>query len=158
MKTEREMDLRFEELLIAGREIDYSRPADTSTGVLWIVVPYTKPELTKAALRHAGICTDLNVHISLVDVQVVPFPCPLNQPPINKEFSRNRLRDLFTQSGLLGKAEVLYARNWLEGFRSTLEPHSLVILASKKRWWRTREEKLADELQKAGHHVMLLYV
>jgi hypothetical protein len=115
------------------------------------------PELTKAVLRHAGVCTDLKVHVSLVDIQIVPFPCPLDQPPIDKEFSDQRLRDLLRESQLRGSTEVLYARDWLEGFRPVLEPTSLVILGTKKRWWRTREEKLASALSKAGHQVMLLH-
>jgi hypothetical protein len=139
-------------------EIDRRSPSDITTGVLWVVIPYTTPELTRAALRHAGVCSDLDVHVDLVDIQVVPFPCPLDQPPINKEFSGLRLHELFKESGLPGKAAVLYTRDWLEGFRRVLEPGSLIILASKKRWWPTREEKLARTLTKAGHHVMLLPV
>jgi hypothetical protein len=138
-------------------EIDLRGPSDISTSILWVVIPYTMPELTKAALRHAGVCTDLNVHVSLVDIQIVPFPCPLDQPPIDKEFSDQRLRDLLRESQLRGSTEVLYARDWLEGFRRVLEPTSLVILGTKKRWWRTREEKLASALSKAGHQVMLLH-
>ena len=142
---------------IASHSLD-RRSADVSTGVLSVVIPYTNPDLTQAALRHAGVCTDLNVHVSLVDVQVVPFPSPVNQPPIDREFSRQRLAALLTATSMQGRGEVMYVRDWLEGFRSVLKPQSLVILAAKKRLWRTREEKLADWLQKAGHQVMLLYV
>src|SRR5262245_7511604 len=53
------------------------RPSD-STASVKVVIPYTTSELTKAALRHAGVCTDLNVHVSIVDIQIVPFPCPLD--------------------------------------------------------------------------------
>ena len=137
-------------------EIGLRRPSDVTVN-LQVVIPYTTPELTKAALRHAGVCTDLNVHVSLVDIQIVPFPCPLDQPPINKQFSAQRLRDLLRESGVPGSAEVLYARDWLDGFCHILEPRSLVILGTKKRWWRTREEKHARALVKAGHQVMLLY-
>ena len=129
-----------------------------TTGVLWVVIPYTTPEHTKAALRHAAVCSDLDVHACVVDVQVVPFPCSLNQPPVNPKFSECRLNDLLKETGLPGKAAVVYTRDWLEGFRKVLEPGSLVIVASKKRWWRTREEKLARILMKAGHDVMFLPV
>src|SRR5215471_9872411 len=81
-------------------EIDKRGQSDIKTGVLWMVVPYTTPELTRAALRHAGVCSDLDVHVCLVDIQVVPFPCSLNQPPINTKFSEWRLQDLFKESGL----------------------------------------------------------
>ena len=138
-------------------EIGLRRPTDVTTSVLWVVIPYTTPELTTAALRHAGVCSDLNVHVSLVDIQVVPFPCSLDQPPIDKEFSERRLRDLLTESQLPGSAELLYARDWFDGFCRLLEPKSLVIVGSKKRLWRTREDRLASALVKAGHQVMLLH-
>jgi hypothetical protein len=147
---------KFDARQVVSREIDHRQPSDITTGILRVVIPYTTPELTRAALRHAGACTDLNVYVSLVDIQVVPFPCPLDQPPVNKEFSQQRLRDLLGQSGLAGRADVLHVRDWLEGFRRVLEPQSLVIVAAKKRWWRTREDKLGRALLKAGHQVMLL--
>jgi hypothetical protein len=129
-----------------------------ATGVLRVVVPYTTPDFTRAALRHAGVCTDLDVQVCLVDIQVVPFPCPLDQPPINKEFSEQRLQELLRESGLPGRTAVLYTRDWLEGFRKVLEPGSLVIVAYQKRWWRTSEDKLARTLMNAGHDVMLVPV
>jgi hypothetical protein len=139
-------------------DFDRQRASDITAGVLWVVVPYTTPELTMAALRHAGVCTDLDVHVCLVDIQVVPFPCSLNQPPINRKFSECRLQGLFKESGLPGKAAVIYTRDWLEGFKKVLEPGSLVVIATKKRWWGTREDKLARTLMKAGHQVLLLPV
>jgi hypothetical protein len=139
-------------------QIDQRQPSDVAARVLWVAIPYTTPELTAAALRHAAVCTDLAVHVVLIDVQVVPFPCPLEQPPINREFSAKRLGDLFGQTELPGRCLVCYARDWVEGFRRTLDPESLVVLPTKKRWFRTREEKLAEALKKAGHQVMLLRV
>jgi len=141
-----------------SEQVDQCKPSDTRTGVLWMVIPYTTSELTLAALRHAGACTDLDVHIALVDIQVVQFPCPLDQPPVNKEFSERRLQELLEESGLPGHTSVLYTRDWLEAFKRVLEPGSLVVLATKRRWWPTREDKLARTLTKAGHQVMLLPV
>jgi hypothetical protein len=139
-------------------QVGQRRPSDMRVGVLRMVIPYMTPELTRAALRHAGVCSDLDVHVILVDIQVVPFSCPLDQPPIDKKFSERRLNELLRESGLPGRATVLYTRDWLEGFKRVLEPGSLVIMALKKRWWPTREEKLARMLIKAGHQVMLLPV
>src|ERR1700680_1290804 len=87
---------------VAPRRIDdashYVQP-EVTPGVLRVVIPYTTPELTQAALRHAGVCSDLNVQVSLVDVQVVPYPCAIDQPPINKKYSSSRLEKLFQESG-----------------------------------------------------------
>jgi hypothetical protein len=150
--------LAFQRQAIAYEKLDPHALQDVATGDLGVVVPYTTPELTRAALSQAIVCSDLNVHISLVDVQVVPFPCPLDQPPIDNGYSHRRLQNLLKDTGLPAQAAVLYTRDWLEGFRKLLDPKSLVIVASKKRFWKTREEKLARALSKAGHHVMLLPV
>lgn len=139
-------------------DVERQSQSERAAGVLWVVVPYTTPELTRAALRHAGVCSDLDVHVSLVDIQVVPFPCPLSQPPVDKIFSECRLQELFRESGLPGRAAVVYTRDWLEAFKGVLEPGSLVLIATQKRWWVTREMKLAKALTKAGHQVMLLPV
>jgi len=144
---------------VAPRRIEKTRQRqrpEAVPGVLRLVIPYTTPELTRAALRHAGVCSDLNAHVSLIDVQVVPYPCAIDQPPINREYSSSRLKELFRESGLSGRAEVVYTRDLLEGYKGALEPGSLVIIAARKRWWRTREEKLARALSAAGQQVMLL--
>jgi hypothetical protein len=160
MKANRQLkDAGIEVVRIDYVESDLRIQPETRTGVLWVVVPYTTAELTKAALRHAGVCSDLAVHACLVDIQVVPFPCPLTQPPVNREFSECRLEDLLKEAGIPGKANIVYTRDWLEGFKKILQPGSLVILATKRRrWWPTREAKLAQALAKAGHQVMLLPV
>src|SRR5205814_6673731 len=83
---------------IDSARLDPSRRSDSTTGVLWLVIPFTTPELTRAALRHARVCSGLDVHVSLVDVQVVPFPCALDQPAVNNEYSQRRLQELFSES------------------------------------------------------------
>ena len=140
------------------RHVQVVEPAPVEKQVLTAVVPYTTPELTRAALRHIGVCSDLDVRVSLLDVQVVPFPCPLDRPPIDKEFSVSRLQGLIAESGLRGRAGVLYTRDWVEGFQRVLGPESLVVLTTKHQWWPTREKRLAQTLSKAGHQVTLLRV
>jgi hypothetical protein len=58
--------------------------SDTTACVLCIVVPYTTPALTQAALQYASVCSELAVHVCLVDVQVVPFPRPLDDRPLTE--------------------------------------------------------------------------
>ena len=150
--------VRIDGRMISHDEIDLLKPPDITTGVLWVVIPFTTPDLTRAAMRHAGACSDLDVHVAFIDVQVVPFPRPIDEPPISNEYSQRRLKELFNESGLPGRAAVLYTRDWLEGFRRVLEPDSLVVIATSRCSWPTREKKLARALSKAGHQVMLLSV
>src|SRR6185436_8310207 len=115
----------------------YDARSEVTTGILSVVVPYTTSELTAAALGHSAVCTDLDVRVSLVDIQVVPFPSPMDQPPIDKQHSQCRLQALLKNSGVPGEASIVYTRDWLDGFRKVLGPHSLVVMATRNRWWPT---------------------
>src|SRR5579859_5329448 len=75
------------------------RPAtghpEQSTGVeadqqLNIAVVFTSVESTLAALKEAGnLANSLSARINLVVPQVVPFPLPLETPPVLVEFNEN---------------------------------------------------------------------
>ena len=140
----------FDVFRLSYDEID---PRGT-TGGLRVVVPYTTPELTRGALDHAAASGDLDIHVCLVDLQVIPFHAAA--PAIDKEFSERRLDELLQESGVPGKGVVLYMTDWFRGFKKILQPESLVVLATKKTWWPTREKKLARILRRAGHQVVLL--
>jgi len=127
-----------------------------TTSGLRVVVPYTTPELTRTALRHAAASGDLGIHVCLVDLQVIPFPAA--ESMIDEEFSEHRLDELLKESGVPGIAVVFYTADWFQGFKKILQPESLVVLATKKTWWPTREKKLARMLRRAGHQVILLYM
>jgi hypothetical protein len=135
-----------------------SRPDRPASGsrLLNITTPYTTPELTLTAMRHAGVCADLNIHVFLIDVQEVPYPCALDHPPVDRMYSRKRLQRLFEEAGVPGSYSVLYARDRIAGFRQALRPGSLIIIAAKERWWPTPEARLARMLKAAGHEVLLL--
>ena len=120
-----------------------------------LVVPFTTPELTRVALDAANrMGAGLNATLRLVKVQVVPYPLELNQPPVHVDFLRSQLARF--QSELPAAGEVRLAREFEAGLLGTLSPDSVVILASGKRLWRTRNERLAASLRRAGHQVVLV--
>jgi nucleotide-binding universal stress UspA family protein len=124
---------------------------------LSIVVPYTTPELTKAALTHAAILSaGLNATIRLIDVQVVPIQRPLNEPPVNREFSVKRLREIAEEAGIAVQVEIIYTRHRMECFHRTVEAGSLIVIAAGLPLWPTAEKKLARSLSKAGNDVVLV--
>jgi hypothetical protein len=45
----------------------------------------------------------------------------------------------------------------METIRQVLKPDSVVIVGGRKRWWPTREQKLATALRRDGHRVILSY-
>jgi len=116
-----------------------------------LVVPYTTPALTQTALRAAGrLGAGLDSAIRLVKVQVVPFPLDLRHSPVPVEFLEAQLEKFGVPS------EIRLAREMEQGLRSTLRYKSLVVLASKKRPWRTRSERLAASLRHAGYTVVMV--
>jgi hypothetical protein len=119
-----------------------------------LVVPFTTPALTQTALDSANqLGAGLDSRIRLVKVQVVPFPLDLNQSPVVLDFIREQLRHF--RSALEVAPEILLSREMEPGLRSTLQRDSIVVLAYRKRPWRTREERLAESLWRDGYHAVL---
>jgi hypothetical protein len=132
---------------------DFGPPAVSSS--LQVVIPYRTPQLTRAALEYAAaLANDLNVRLRLIDVHVVPWGIPLAEPAVNPKYLTRRIRSLAQESTLPVSAEVIYARDWEQGFRRALGPGSLVLMAIKRSWWRTSDKRLASRLRKFGHQVI----
>jgi hypothetical protein len=120
-----------------------------------LVVPFTTPELTRAALDAANrMGAGLNATLRLVRVQVVPFPLDLNQSPVYIDFLKDQLAQF--QSDLPVAGEIRLTREFEAGLLGTLGRESVVILATPRRMWRTRNEHLAATLRRAGHKVVLV--
>jgi hypothetical protein len=124
------------------------------TAELDLVVPFTTPELTRTALQAAErLGAGLNGAIRLLKVQVVPFP--MQQSPVHLGFLKKQLA-LF-QSALPLSAHIVLGREYEPDLMRALRPDSIVILASKKRLWRTHTESMAAKLRHSGHRVVLVY-
>jgi hypothetical protein len=133
-------------------EFEIARQSRAGTQ-LDLVVPYTTPELTEAALRAAErLGAGLDSTVRLVRVQVVPFPLDLRHSPVPVEFLEAQMKSLAGDTPV----EIRFAREKESGLLGTLRFRSLVVLASKKRPWRTRTERLADSLRLAGYTVVMV--
>src|ERR1035438_3183517 len=115
-----------------------------------LVVPFTTPELTRAAMEAANrMGAGLNATLRLVKIQVVPFPLDLDQSPVYIDFLKDQMAQF--QSDLPVAGEIRLAREFEAGLLGTLGRESVVILATPKRPWRTHNERLAATLRCAGH-------
>ena len=94
--------------------------------------------------------------LRLVDIHVVPYGFPLDEPTVHPRHLVRRLRALAHESTAPVAAEVVYARDWEQGFRRFLGPRSIVIMVMERSWWRRREKRLATRLRKLGHQVIVL--
>ena|SRR6516162_72000 len=122
---------------------------------LQVVIPYRSPELTRAALKYAaGLADDLDVRLRLIDVHVVPYGVPLDEPTVDPKYLTRRIRNLARESTLPVSAEIVYARDWEQGLRRVLGPASLILVAIQRSWWNTSDKRFAARLRKLGHQVI----
>src|ERR1700730_11849506 len=120
-----------------------------------IAVVFTSVESTLAALKEAGnLANSLGARITLVVPQVVPYPLPLETPPVLLEFNENRFRVIASQSPVETSVHIYLCRDRFETLASVLKPDSVVVLGGRKRWWQTSDERLARKLKGAGYEVL----
>jgi len=128
-------------------------------GGLRVFVAHTSRELTKACLSAVSALTrSLGARVTLLAVQIVPFPLPLNRPDVAPEFMERELAALARQIEAPADVLVVIARDLDTGLQRGLTANSLVVVAAKKRRWLNAELRLARSLARAGHSVAVLGV
>jgi hypothetical protein len=121
-----------------------------------ISVVFTSVDATLAALNEAGnLATSLGGRITLIVPQIVPYPLPLTRPPVLVDFNERRLRVMASGCRVETRVSIYLCRDPLETLKSVLKPHSVVVVGSRKRWWPTAEKRLAAQLRRAGHEVVV---
>jgi hypothetical protein len=120
-----------------------------------ISVVFTSVEATLAALKEAGaLARSLSARITVVVPQVVPFPLPLETPPVLLDFNERRFRQIAAQSPVETAVQIYLCRDGVATLMKVLTPSSLVVIGGRRRWWPTRERSLVRRLRKAGHEVV----
>jgi hypothetical protein len=128
-------------------------------GELEVVIPYTGPSTTAAALESAATLTaGLNAQVLLIAVHTLPYPLPFVCPALVHAYLVEQLTELASQSRLPIHPQVVLSRDRDEGFRYALKPGSTVLVAAHRHFWRTQEEKLARSLARDGHKVALVHI
>jgi hypothetical protein len=84
----------------------------------------------------------------------VQYPLPLESPPVLVEFNERRFRLIASQSPVETTVQIYLCRDGLETLTNVLTTGSIVVIGGQKRWWPTREKKLARQLRRAGHDVV----
>jgi hypothetical protein len=126
---------------------------------LEIVVPYTEWSVTRELLTRAvALVAGLQARILLIAVHTTPYPNPIGCPALVHVHLVEQLIDLAGICPIPVTPQVVMARYWDEGFRYAIKPHSIVLIGSRRRLWRTHEEKLAQALAREGHQVALLHI
>jgi hypothetical protein len=122
-------------------------------------VLYTEPAVTEVLLlRAARLTAGLDARIQLVAVHTVPYPADFECPAAVHAHLVEQLVELASRCPLQVNPVVVLARSQAEGFAFALERESTVLVGSRKRAWRTAEEKLARSLAQEGHKVALVHI
>ena len=134
-----------------------STSAPAAAGLLDIVVLYTTPRLTKLALTRAEeLVLELPARIRIVRMLAVPYPLDLLRPTVSLDLLREQTRQL-ARGVKSAEIALFLTRDPEVTLLKSLRPGSIVVIASKKRWWRTGQERLERICLGHGHHVALVY-
>ena len=118
-------------------------------------VIFTSLKGTRAALQAAEkLACDLGARVTVLAAQVVPYPLPLERPPIAIEFTQQALLRIVSEEEVEIAIEVRLCRDREETIREALAPESVVVVGGRRRWWPVRERMLAWRLRRDGHHVI----
>ena len=131
--------------------------ADEANRPLRIYVLHSDPRFTAPALGAAStLAADLRADVVLLAVREIPYPLPVDRPNFHPELYLAQLRAIAADIACPIRIELILAREKTDALRRYLRPGSLVLIATRKRWLKTREEKLARNLQRMACNVSLL--
>ena len=150
--------LALEKVLIPTTRRPASPKVDESNRRLHIAVLFTSMESTVAALRKAGaLAASLNARITLLVFQLVPFPLPLESPPVLLDWNERRFQAIASESRAETTVRLYLCRDRVETLLNALSSKSVVVIgAGKNPWPFTREKRLARQLRHRGHEVIFI--
>jgi len=110
----------------------------------------------KALARARELARPVGADIRIVAVQIVPYPLPLDRPPVPFEFVVRRFEEMTNHHMPKTPVSAYLCRDPVEALKQVLDPKSLVLIGFRKRWWPTGDERLARKLRRAGYEVLLV--
>ena len=138
-------------------EVRHAASSENVCTPLRITIPFTSDETARAALHAAvGMAGDLGATVTIAAVHVVPYPLPLDRPDIGRGHFLHRLEELFSSSEVPVRVLMVLTRDKRSAIRRMIPAGSVVVLATRKHWWRTEEETLARVLRRDGRRVVLI--
>jgi hypothetical protein len=109
------MTLAIEKILVPATGRPARPTVEQTDRRLNIAVVFTSVESTLTALKEAGtLANSLGAQIKLVVPQVVPYPLPLDSPPVLVEFNENRFRVMASESPVETSVQIYLCRDRFE--------------------------------------------
>jgi hypothetical protein len=113
-------------------------------------------ETLKALEKASELAKPLSADISIIVVQVVPFPLSLDTPPISIETVLRGFEACIRQFSEKIRVFIYLCRDEMDGFKRALKSDRPVVIGTAKSLLPTREERLAQNLRHAGYDVILV--
>jgi hypothetical protein len=125
-------------------------------GRLRIYVLFTDMHETVVALQSAvALSAGLPSEITLLVPVLVPYPLPLDEPPVSLGFLCRRITQLAAGVTMEIEAYVYLCRDASMTIAEALDRESLVVIGRRKRWLWGSFPGVARKLRHMGHHVVL---
>ena len=132
------------------------RISEQTTGNLQINVLFTDLKRTRVALRAAlKLAQDLDASFQILVMRVVPYPLPLDRPPVDPAFIEQQLCNLVREFPIESCIRIYECRDVETSLLQILPPGSLLVAGFRKTWWPSRERRLARNLRNAGYNVLM---
>ena len=144
-------------LLSAG---DSSTSAVPAAGglPLAVYVLATSADGTRAALMAAGAhARDLEARIVLLVPHVVPYAQALEHPADSVGFVADRFRTLAVELDVEVTIQVCLCRPEHAALAPLIPQDAVILVGGRtRRWWSTREQRLAGTLTRTGRRVLFV--
>jgi len=102
------------------------------------------------------LSANLGARPKVLMLYAVPYTLPLEKPVVPTDFLEEQIRSLARESPTEFTARIYLCREPRWTLRELFPPHSVIVVAGKKRWWLTKEQRWARLLRKEGHEVIFV--
>ena len=122
-----------------------------------IAIIFTSLAATVSAIEHtAALIEGLGLRLSVIWPQAVSFVLPLEEAAISADFSTRMLRELARMCPSISQVHLCVCRQMVEALVSLIRPESPIVAGTYRHLWPAWERRLARNLRRAGHNVLLL--
>jgi hypothetical protein len=147
--------------VVTGKTIGLHDEAELQAGSrasrLAVFVIFTSINRTLKALEKAGqLARPLQTGITILVVQKVHYSLPLDEPPVPFEFVIRHFEEMVDRLPENTRISAYVCREPMQALKRVLKHNCPVVMGVRKRWWPTREERLARKLRRAGYDVIVV--
>jgi len=122
---------------------------------LEVVVLHSTTKGTLQSLKTAAtLASGLAARIRLLILEVVPYPLPVDAPQVPVDFTGQRFRTIAAGARIDTSVDIRLGRDQAQMLESSLHPRSLIVLEGGRKWWPSRQKRLARRLERLGHQVV----